>query len=262
MPGGQLETTGLSVRFGGVQANSDIDLVVRRNTITGLIGPNGAGKTTFLDAVSGLVPSSGAISLNGGRIDGLNATRRVRRGVTRSFQGAELFPGLTVEENVALAAKSPRWQDLALDSFHPRRIGSARMATMEALELLGITDRADAMPDELSNGMRKLVSVARAVAGDPSVVMLDEPAAGLDSGESLDLGRRLSAIAESGTSILLIDHDVDLVLSICTYVYVLDFGRIIGEGSGDAIRSNDAVVEAYLGVDPTTTVTDPTLVDS
>jgi branched-chain amino acid transport system ATP-binding protein len=248
MPGGCLETRGLSVHFGGVRANNEVDLTVQPGFITGLIGPNGAGKTTFLDAVSGLVTSSGVIRLNGENVEGLNATRRVRRGLTRSFQGAELFPGLTVEENVAIAARRPRWYDCAWDGIHPRRSGGSQVATARALEILGIEDNSSAMPDELSNGMRKLVSVARAIAGRPAVVMLDEPAAGLDSSESQALGRRLVDVASEGISILLIDHDVDLVLTICSHVYVLDFGTIIGEGSPDAIRKNPAVIEAYLGL--------------
>ena len=229
-----LEVTGLTVRYGGVIAVSDVALQVRRGGIVGLIGPNGAGKTSVIDAITGFARAEGTVLLDGAPVHDDKSHRRVRRGLARTFQALELYDDLTVEENVSAAAFSVR--------------GAARRgAVRRALDLVGIADLAHREAGDLSQGQRQLVSIARACAAEPQVVLLDEPAAGLDTTESAWLGERIRAISATGTGVLLVDHDVALVLSICDHVYVLDFGHTIAAGSPDDIRADRTVIDAYLG---------------
>jgi sulfate-transporting ATPase len=224
----------LTVRYGGVVAVNDVSLRVERGTIVGLIGPNGAGKTSVIDAVTGFAPATGTVELAGRRINGLAPHARVRAGLARTFQSLELYDDLSVEENVSVAARGRRHAE--------RRAGVAR-----ALAGVGIQALRDRPAGELSQGERQLASIARACVADPAVLLLDEPAAGLDSDESALLGDRLRAICASGTTLLLVDHDVNLVLNVCDHVYVLDFGVVIAEGPPDTIRADRAVAAAYLG---------------
>ena len=241
-----LETRSLTVRYGGVLANDDVTISARPGSITGLIGPNGAGKTTLVDAVTGFAPSSGEITLNGVRLNGLSPHRRARHGLARTWQSLELFGELTVRENVQVSATGRTVSSMLFDLAWPGR----RRTSDDpggALALLGLQALAAERPSSLSLGQQKLVGVARALAASPSCLLLDEPAAGLDSGESLELGRRLRAIAARGTAVLLVDHDMDLVLEVCSHVYVLDFGRVIAAGSPSEIRGDERVIAAYLG---------------
>jgi branched-chain amino acid transport system ATP-binding protein len=241
-----LEVQALTVRYGGVVANDGVMIAAPRGSITGLIGPNGAGKTTLLDAVTGFTPSVGEVVLDGARLDRLPPHRRARRGLARTWQSVELFEELTVRENVQVAATTLSAQSMLLDLVWPgrRRLSSDPSG---ALALLGLERVADRTPATLSLGRQKLVGVARALACAPSCLLLDEPAAGLDTGESAELGARLHAIAERGTAVLLVDHDMELVLEVCTHIYVLDFGRVIAAGSPAEIRSDERVIAAYLG---------------
>jgi branched-chain amino acid transport system ATP-binding protein len=240
-----LATTGLSVHFGGVRAVDEVDVVVEEGQLVGLIGPNGAGKTTFVDAITGFVRYTGHAELDGRDLAGLPPHARARRGLARTWQSTELFDDLTVRENLMVAAERPPWLSLAAELVG--RPAGDDAATDEALELLELGSLADAMPSELTQGQRKLVGVARAVAMQPRLLCLDEPAAGLDTRESGELGRQLRQIADAGTATLLIDHDMGLVLTICDLIVVLEFGKLIAAGPPDDVRRNSLVVKAYLG---------------
>jgi branched-chain amino acid transport system ATP-binding protein len=241
-----LETTNLSVSFGGLRAVDAVELTVEPGRILGLIGPNGAGKTTFVDALTGFVPATGRIHFDGRDITKLRADRRVHGGLARTWQSLELFDDLTVAENLQVAAEQASFAHVVADLFRPHRPRDSQ-AVDEALELLDLTSIADRLPTELSHGQRKLVGVARALASRPRLVCMDEPAAGLDTSESEALGRRLRDMVDEGVTILLIDHDMGLVLSICDYVYVLEFGRLIAQGTPAEIRGDELVLAAYLG---------------
>jgi len=227
-----LSVTGLSVAFGGVHALREVTVEVREGELVGLIGPNGAGKTTLIDAVSGFVRCTGQVELSGTDIGGLPAYQRAHRGLGRTWQSTELFDDLDVRENLTVAARN----------------GSGPKPA-QALDLVGMGWAGEAMPADLSMGQRKLVGVARALAARPRLLCLDEPAAGLDTRESAELGARLRALADQGQSMLLIEHDMGLVLGICDRVIVLEFGQVIAEGLPDVVRRDPRVIAAYLGDD-------------
>ncbi|MCU1388266.1 MAG: lptB 6 [Ilumatobacteraceae bacterium] len=243
-----LRAVGLSVAFGGVQALRRVDLEVGTAEVVGLIGPNGAGKTTFIDAVSGFLPAIGQVILDGQEVQRLAADKRARRGLVRTFQSAETFAPLTVTEHLLAATESGGLGRALLDLVLPRR--GARPDMGWVLDELGLGAVADRYPDDLSYGQRKLLDLARALVTRPRVVLLDEPAAGLDTTETAELAGLLRSVRARGIGVLLVDHDMDLVLEVCDRVYVLDFGRIIASGTPDAIRSDPAVIDAYLGATP------------
>jgi ABC-type branched-subunit amino acid transport system ATPase component/branched-subunit amino acid ABC-type transport system permease component len=228
-----LSVADLTVRYGGVVAVDGVDLVVRKGTITGLIGPNGAGKTTLVDATSGFAPSAGQVRLGDHSLVGLAPYERVRSGLGRTFQQIQLYEDLSVEENVIVGTAG-------CGEREPADVG-------RVLELLELDTFADSPVGELSQGRRQVVSIARALVGNPSVLLLDEPAGGLDTTESRWLGQRLRNICDSGVSILLIDHDMHLVLNLCDSIYVVDFGRVIAHAAPSDIKADRAVAAAYLG---------------
>ena len=242
-----LEARGLSVEFGGVVALDNVDLELEAGTLTGLIGPNGAGKTTFIDAVAGMVQSSGRVLLDGVDMSRDATHQRVEKGLVRTFQTLELFEDLTVEQNLAAAAERTGWWQFISDAVRPRKSTSANATVSRSLELVGLSDERQRFPVELSHGQRRLVGLARALAAGPRLLLLDEPAAGLDSNESRILGQQIRAIAETGVTVLLVDHDMSLVLDVCEVITVLDFGKIIACGSPQQIQDDPAVVAAYLG---------------
>lgn len=223
----------LGVRYGGVVAVHDVSLTVAEGQIVGLIGPNGAGKTTLMDALCGFVAYEGTVRLADRALDDLAPHRRARLGLARTFQGLDLYEDLSVEENVVIG------QHVAL------RGGQDHRETL--LRVLGLTPLRERAVRELSQGQRQLVSIARALAGRPRILLLDEPAAGLDTTESAWLAERLRDVRDSGVTILLVDHDMSLVLSLCDTIHVIDFGSLIASGPPGMIRSDATVAKAYLG---------------
>jgi ABC-type branched-subunit amino acid transport system ATPase component/branched-subunit amino acid ABC-type transport system permease component len=228
-----LTVSGLTVRYGGVVAVNDLSFTVLEGSITGLIGPNGAGKTTTMDAICGFADCGGTIELSGRTLHGLVPHRRAALGLGRTFQGTGLYEDLTVEENVVVG------QQVARDR------GPGQVTAI--LSALGVAELGGRRVSELSQGQRQLVAVAKALAGQPRLLLLDEPAAGLDSSESLWLAERLRGVRDTGVTILLIDHDMSLVLGLCDEIHVLDFGALIASGGPDAIRGDQRVAGAYLG---------------
>jgi ABC-type branched-subunit amino acid transport system ATPase component len=242
---------GAGVRYGNVVAVDDVSFDVRGGEIVGLIGPNGAGKTTLIDAVSGFATATGGFALGGRQLRTLKPHMRSRNGLGRTFQGIELYDDLTVRENVEVGTTAARYAAKARQST-ARHNGNEREVPSRTdidlfLNILHLQEVADAPVKELSVGQRQLVSVARALAGRPRVVLLDEPAAGLDSTESRWLGERLRGIRDAGITIVMVDHDMNLVLDVCDRIVVLDLGRVIAAGTPQEIQRNPDVTKAYLG---------------
>jgi sulfate-transporting ATPase len=249
VPQKQLVVRGLSVHFGGVRAVSKMSLTVRPGTVHGLIGPNGAGKTTFIDAVTGFVrATSGSIELDGAPLTKLNVRSRTKLGVGRSFQGGELFTDLTVRENLAVGGDDPSWLRYLTDLFRPGRIRLSDAAQLAAREF-GLEAVYDKKPDELPFGTRRLVAIARAMAGAPSILLLDEPAAGLDDTEVAEFGHLIRILAEKwGIGVLLVEHNLDMVLSVCDEVTVMAEGtELLPASLPHVVRTHSAVLEAYVG---------------
>jgi ABC-type branched-subunit amino acid transport system ATPase component/ABC-type branched-subunit amino acid transport system permease subunit len=248
-----LSADGVTIRFGGVVANDGVSLEVRNGEITGLIGPNGAGKTTFFNAVSGIIePNSGSISFAGRDITKLPAHTRASLGMGRTFQIMRLFPRLTVFENVMIGThlQNPAGTLSNLLMLRGSRTHDAalRERVRETLAFLGIEGLADQRVAGLPFGILRLVELARAVVSSPKLLLLDEPASGLDVSETDAFAEHLFRIREEmGQTILIIEHDMRLVMMISDYVYVLDFGRNLAEGVPSDVQRNDAVIAAYLG---------------
>jgi ABC-type branched-subunit amino acid transport system ATPase component/branched-subunit amino acid ABC-type transport system permease component len=224
----------VTVSYGGVRAVDSVTFDVPTGKIVGLVGPNGAGKTSLIDAITGFAASSGAISIAGQDLGTLKPHQRVKFGLSRTFQAIELYDDLSVHENIIVGLN--------------RRSGESEHTIIDrTLGILGIGHLRDRAAGDLSQGQRQLVSIARALVAQPTVLLLDEPAAGLDSTESQWLGGRLRAVRDGGVTILLVDHDVGLVFDLCDEVHVLDFGQLIASGPPDEVRRNPAVAAAYLG---------------
>ena len=241
-----LETDGMTVTYGGLRALDGVDLTVEEGQLVGLIGPNGAGKTTLIDGLTGFTPTTGRIRFDGREITGLAAHQRARAGLGRTWQSLELFDDLNVLENLQVASDPQSVRGFLLDLVHPNRSRDTS-AVDHAMSLLGLSELSLRMPSELSQGQRKLVGVARALAARPRLVCMDEPAAGLDTAESRELGSKLRSVVDGGVTILLVDHDMGLVLSVCDYIYVIEFGRVIAHGIAAHIRTDERVIAAYLG---------------
>jgi ABC-type branched-subunit amino acid transport system ATPase component/branched-subunit amino acid ABC-type transport system permease component len=234
-----LTVSGISVRYGGVVANEDVSFEVFPGEIVGLIGPNGAGKTTLLDAISGYARATGTVALAGRKLDALKPYQRSRSGMGRTFQGIELYDDLSVRENVEVGTTAAR---------AARADGDRPAGDIDAcFKILHLESVADQPVRQLSVGQRQLVSVARALAGRPAIVLLDEPAAGLDVTESRWLAGRLRAIRDAGTTIVMVDHDMGLVLDVCDRIVVLNLGKVVAVGPPAEIERNDEVKRAYLG---------------
>ena len=247
-PPATLEATGLSVRFGAVQAVDGVDLRVEPGRIVGLIGPNGAGKTTFIDAVCGYVRTgAGGVRLGERALDRCSVRRRSQLGVGRCFQSVELFDDLTVRENLLVASETVPWHAWLIDILRRRRDNLPHRVDA-VVRQLALDDVLDHVPPSLSYGDRKLVGVARALAAGPSVLLLDEPAAGLNGDDAASLARTLRGIADDlGIGILLVEHDVDLVNAVSDEIVVMEFGRVLARGAPADVLADTRVVSAYLG---------------
>ncbi|MFW0797789.1 branched-chain amino acid ABC transporter permease/ATP-binding protein [Gordonia sp. CPCC 205515] len=247
VPQQTLQVTGLTQRFGGVTALSEVTLTVEPGKVLGLLGPNGAGKTTLIDAITGYVNPEGTILLGDEDITGWSASRRARAGLGRTFQSLELFDELTVRENLLAACDERSRRSYLIDLIWPRP-GSLSPTARAAVDELELGEFLDRRLDELSFGQRRRVAIARTVAMSPSVMLLDEPGAGLDATETEELGHLIRRLADEwGMGVLLIEHDVAMVLRTSDTVHVLDFGRTIFHGDPADVGADDNVRTAYLG---------------
>jgi ABC-type branched-subunit amino acid transport system ATPase component len=248
-----LEARRITVNFGGVRALNEVSLSAGTGQVTGLIGPNGAGKTTLFNCCSGLMrPTSGQVFFAGEEITPLSRPSRAQRGLGRTFQRTQLFDSLTVQENIAVGREAGLAGSNPLRQLASRRAedSTVRNATAEAMSLVGIEDLADQQAGLLTTGQRRLVELARVLAGSFSLVMLDEPSAGLDSDETAEMGEILRQVVDRrGLGILIVEHDLSLVRQICEKIYVLEFGQLIFEGTPDQMLTSDVVRVAYLGED-------------
>jgi len=248
-----LETRGLTIRFGGNLAVSEVDLDVDAGCVTGLIGPNGAGKTTTFNMICGvLAPTSGRVVLGGEDISRVGTHKRARKGIGRTFQRLEVFSSMSVRDNILVGCEIR--QGWARSTPAGRQLLAPEGADLGAddeveliMDRLGLTESADVRVGQLSTGRARLVELGRALAIRPRVLLLDEPASGLDETETEEFGELLVQLAGAGLSILMVEHDVPLVMKVCSQIFVLDFGRIIASGSAQEIQQNESVLNAYLG---------------
>jgi branched-chain amino acid transport system ATP-binding protein len=230
-----LDVRDVTVRFGGRHALEEVSLHAEPGTVTGLIGPNGAGKTTLFNVVCGLLPpEEGTVLLDGRDITRLAPFKRARHGLARTFQRLEPFGLLTVRENVRLAADIARRPD-------PDAVADT------LLEHLAATELADVRADRLPTGQARRVELARALATDPKVLLLDEPASGQDETETAAFAAVLRDVAANGVAVVLVEHDVPLVMAVCSVVHVLDLGRVIASGTPAEVQRDEGVLAAYLG---------------
>ena len=238
-----LEVQDVVVRFGGVVAVDGASFSVEEGKVAALIGPNGAGKTTTFNVVSGLQPpTEGTVIFDGKNITGLPVHKRARKGIGRTFQRLEVFGSLTVRENILVSAEiNSRWSQTNDDP---------KTTTDRVIELIGLQRFARQPADSVPTGIARLTELGRALAAGPRLLLLDEPSSGLNDTETDELGELLRRLAdEEGRAILLVEHDVDLVMSVCDWIDVLDFGKIIASGTPSDIQGNEQVQAAYLGAE-------------
>jgi branched-chain amino acid transport system ATP-binding protein len=250
---GALGISGVTVQFGGLTAVDDVSLSAAPCQVTGIIGPNGAGKTTLLNATCGFVrPSRGSITFDGRELTGIRPHRLAGLGISRTLQGVGLFSGLSVAENVMIgattAARAGFWSGIFGLPRSDRDERRLREQAMQALGRVGAADLADSMPDTLAYGLRKRVALARALVGHPRLLLLDEPASGLSEKELPELGGLIRDFAGEA-SVVVIEHRMDLMMSVCDTIFVLDFGKLIASGTPAQVQADPAVTAAYLGAE-------------
>ncbi|MBS4025634.1 MAG: ABC transporter ATP-binding protein [Clostridia bacterium] len=242
----------LTKNFGGLTAVSDVDFQVLQGEIFAVIGPNGAGKTTLFNMITGVLPlSGGSISFQGDKIDGMPSHLIAVRGIARTFQNLQLFDNLTVLENVMVGCHCHGKTGFIHAGLRlPQKIAEEkrfREAAMEKLRLVGLAERAHELSANLPYGQQRLLEIARALAVEPKVLLLDEPVAGLNSVESEGLAELVCRLKDMGMTILLVEHDMATVMSVADRIVVLDFGKKIAEGTPEEIQTNPMVIKAYLG---------------
>jgi branched-chain amino acid transport system ATP-binding protein len=252
-----LSVSGLTMDFGGIRALDHLDLRIRQGEIVALIGPNGAGKTTFFNCLTGIyTPTGGDLILtppgrSSKRLNGLKPNRITERGLARTFQNIRLFPNMTVLENVMIGRHCrTRAKVLGAIFRTPRTVREEQSivaACLEILEKIGLADQADEFAKNLPYGAQRRLEIARALATEPLLLLLDEPAAGMNPQETQELNQLITSIKADGLSILLIEHDMKLVMSLSDHIFVMDYGRKIAEGRPEEVRNNPAVIKAYLG---------------
>jgi branched-chain amino acid transport system ATP-binding protein len=248
-----LDVRGITVHFGGLVALDDVSLTAGARQVTGIIGPNGAGKTTLLNVLCGFVrPQAGTIFFGSRELSRMRPHRLASLGIARTLQGIGLFSGLTVVENVMVGAttraRAGFWSGLLglpRSDADERRL---RDDAMRALELAGVAEHAEDMPDTLAHGLRKRVALARALVARPRLLLLDEPASGLSESELADLGGLMTSLSDQCT-VVVIEHRMDLMMSVCQQIFVLDFGKVIASGTPGQVQADPAVTAAYLGTD-------------
>ena len=237
-----LETRDVTVRFGGNTAVDRVSIDVAEGRVTGLIGPNGAGKTTLFNTITGLQkPASGSVLLDGRDITGLSPARRAQRGLARTFQRLELFLSLSVRDNVRVAGEITR-------ANTDKRIDVTR-ETERILEVTGLTDVADLDVSDIPTGRARVVEVARALMTQPRLLLLDEPASGQTEQETDAFALMLEGLADDGLAICLVEHDLPLVMRLCSRIHVLDHGQLIASGTPQQIQESPEVVAAYIGTE-------------
>ena len=246
-----LEIENVTRRFGGLLAVDDVTTRVEAGELVGLIGPNGAGKTTLFNLISGFTPlTAGRVRFKGAEVHGLTPHRIAARGMSRTFQNLRVFPNMSVFDNVSVGATGAMGQS-AFDAVfgRRRRADAISTRTWEALERVGLADVSQELAANLSYGKRKYLEIARALAMKPDLLILDEPAAGLNDSETADLARFIRSINAEGLAVMLVEHDMNLVMSVCSRVVVLASGRKIADAEPAVVRRDAGVLEAYLGVE-------------
>ncbi len=247
-----LTVTGLSKRFNGVQAVDDVSFSISPGEIRGLIGPNGAGKTTTFNLISGLFPpSAGRVELAGRRLTGLRPDQVAQAGLSRTFQGTRTFPKLTVVENLRVPFLARSRASLRTRWYGAGRAFRAEVERRVAaiMEFAGLTPHADVMAGSLPYARQSLLGIGLALAGEPRLLLMDEPFAGMNPRETMDAARMVRRIRDTGVTVLLVEHDMQAVMSICDRIVVLVGGRKLVEGTPDTVRQDSRVIEAYLGTD-------------